>query len=69
MAESCVRKALAIEPSNSNALSTLATLLSTQSKVVEAVTWMRKACESAPQDFTYFTNYLFGLSHCPDADP
>lgn len=69
MAESCVRKALAIEPSNSNALSTLATLLSTQSKVVEAVTWMRKACESAPQDFTYFTNYLFGLSHCPDITP
>ncbi|TNV22991.1 methyltransferase domain-containing protein [Buttiauxella sp. B2] len=69
MAEFCVRKALAIEPSNSNALSTLATLLSTQSNVVEAVSWMRKACESSPQDFTYLTNYLFGLSHCPDVTP
>ncbi|WBM72178.1 methyltransferase regulatory domain-containing protein [Buttiauxella sp. WJP83] len=69
MAEICARKALDIEPLNSNALSSIATLLTAQSKVVEAVSWMRKACESAPGEFTYFTNYLFGLSHYPDITP
>lgn len=69
LAEVCIRKALEVEPSNSNALSSMATLLSSQSKIVDAVSWMRKACESAPAEFTYFTNYLFGLSHSPDITP
>jgi len=41
----------------------MGTLLSEQSKIDKALSWMRKACELEPSDLDFMTNYLFALLH------
>jgi predicted O-linked N-acetylglucosamine transferase (SPINDLY family) len=65
LAEKCARKVLAIDPMHTATLTNLATVLSMRSGLDDAIPWLRKACESAPHEFLYFTNYLFGLLHSP----
>lgn len=65
VAEKCARKALAINPAHTTSLSNMGAVLSAQSRLEEAIPWMRKAYESAPHELVYFTNYLFGLLHSP----
>lgn len=63
VAEICARKALAINPAHTVALSNLGSILSAQSQLEEAIPWLRKASDSAPYEAAYFTNYLFALLH------
>ncbi len=65
LAEKCARKALAINPMHTTVLSNLGIVLSNRSNPEEAISWLRKACESSPNDFVCFTNYLFELLHSP----
>lgn len=56
-------KAIALAPRDVMAVSTMGTLLSDQSRIDEALPWLRKACELAPSDMDFMTNYLFALLH------
>ena len=56
-------KAIGLEPRDVMAVSTMGTLLSDQSKIEEALPWLRKACELVPSDLDFMTNYLFALLH------
>lgn len=58
-----LEKALSIDPNYLMAVSLMGTLCADQSRQDEALEWLRKACELAPSDFNFMTNYLFALIH------
>jgi len=69
VAEKCARKALALNPAHTVSLAYLGAILGAQSRWEEAIVWLRKTCESAPNEMVYVTNYLFGLLHSTTISP
>lgn len=62
-AEFCARRAYQLEPKNAGIVGNLGTILGDQSKMDEALPYLRRAVKYAPDNFGYITNLLFGLTH------
>ncbi|SQB29433.1 Predicted O-linked N-acetylglucosamine transferase, SPINDLY family [Citrobacter koseri] len=63
LAEMCSRKAIEIEPRSAGIIENLGTILGDQSKMSEAIPYLRRVVELEPGNFNAFTNLLFGLTH------
>lgn len=63
LGHSYLEKSLSIDPNYIMAVSLMGTLCADQSRQDESLEWLRKACELAPSDFNFMTNYLFALIH------
>ncbi|MCW2485603.1 methyltransferase regulatory domain-containing protein [Candidatus Symbiopectobacterium sp. NZEC127] len=68
-AEACLRKAEQYSHDDANILSNLASLLSNQGRMAEAVECFRRMRTLAPDNYILHSNYLFSLSHDVQISP
>lgn len=62
-AEVCARRACQLEPKNAGIAGNMGIVLGDQSKMEEALPYLRRAVKYAPDNFGFMTNLLFGLTH------